>query len=70
MVLAKKKQKTAIVIFDAHSDLASSRSGFEITYSSWVFHLLKNLSGLAVFQVGLRESSFWGKKRSSEGQRR
>jgi|GEM_PF-187671 len=54
----RKDRKTAIIIFDAHSDLASSRSGFEITYSSWVSHLLEKLNNPAIFQIGLRESSF------------
>ncbi len=69
-LLARRRRniRTAVVVFDAHPDLASERLGVEISYTSWAYHLLKFLEDPAdLIQLGLRESSNlkrekkWGK---------
>lgn len=70
-LLLKKRHriKTAVIVFDAHSDLARERLGIEISYTSWAYHLIKFLNKPSdLIQVGLRESSDvgiekkWGEK--------
>jgi agmatinase len=59
-LLLKKRYgiKTAVIVFDAHSDLARERLGIEISYTSWAYHLIKFLNKPSdLIQIGLRESS-------------
>jgi agmatinase len=56
---AKKAQrkKVALIHFDAHTDLLSSRLGIDICFGSWVTHILDGLEkpGYAI-QLGIRST--------------
>ena len=59
--------KAAIVHFDAHTDLLSSRLGIDICFGSWAYQIIKYLqSPDLLVQVGIRASQYakshWEKK--------
>jgi agmatinase len=63
----KKKIKTAVIHFDAHTDLLESRLGVDVCFGTWTYHLLPFLeSPQHLIQMGIRSSgkpkSFWEKK--------
>lgn len=56
----KKKQnkKTAIIHFDAHTDLLSERLGIDVCFGSWAGNIIKELSDPSLLiQVGVRSSA-------------
>lgn len=62
----KKKQskKTAIIHFDAHTDLMSHRLGVDICFASWAYHMIELLEKPSdLLQYGIRSSGqnkqFW-----------
>lgn len=57
---AKKAQgkRCALIQFDAHTDIMTSRMGIPICFGSWTYHILKELpSEDCLVQVGIRSSS-------------
>ena len=61
---AKKKKgiKTAIIHFDAHTDLLVERLGIDLCFGSWCTHILEYLPAPKnLYQIGIRSS---GKKKS------
>ena len=67
-LLAKKdiKTKTAIIHFDAHTDLMDKRLGIDICFGSWAYHMIELLdSPDLLMQFGIRssgkEKSYWEK---------
>lgn len=55
----KKKQniKTAIIHFDAHTDLMQNRLGIDICFASWAYHMLEHLEKPShLIQLGIRSS--------------
>jgi agmatinase len=58
-IQAKKKQgkKVAIIHFDAHTDLMSSRLGIDICFGSWAYHMIELLDDPSLLQqFGIRSS--------------
>lgn len=60
----QQKIKTAIIHFDAHTDLMDKRLGIDICFASWAFHMLELLDRPSdLLQYGIRssgkEKSFW-----------
>lgn len=66
---AKKEQgkRTAIIHFDAHTDLMDQRLGVDICFASWAYHMIELLDRPSdLLQYGIRSSGqpkeFWTKK--------
>ena len=58
-------RRTAVVQFDAHTDLLDSRFGLDVTFGSWASHILPQLAHPSLLvQIGLRQSE----KRADEWQ--
>jgi len=54
--------KTAIIHFDAHTDLLDQRLGIDYCFGSWAYHILEDLPDPShLIQVGIRSS---GKEKS------
>lgn len=56
---SKKKQKikTAIIHFDAHTDLMQNRLGIDICFASWAYHMIEHLEDPKhLIQLGIRSS--------------
>ena len=56
---AKKKQniKTALIHFDAHTDLLDKRLGIDLCFGSWTYHILDDLpSPELAIQLGIRST--------------
>ncbi len=53
----REKVRTAVIHFDAHTDLLSQRLGIDLCFGSWTYHILKNLAHPSdVYQIGIRSS--------------
>lgn len=53
----KKNIKTAIIHFDAHTDLMNRRLGIDICFASWAYHMLELLEKPShLLQYGIRSS--------------
>lgn len=68
---SKKKQgiKTAIIHFDAHTDLMVKRLGIDICFASWAYHMIEHLDSPSdLIQLGIRSSGqnkeYWENKLS------
>lgn len=62
-----QKIKTAIIHFDAHTDLMDKRLGVDICFASWAYHMIELLDKPSdLLQYGIRSSGqpkeFWTKK--------
>lgn len=58
-LIEKKKQsiRTAIIHFDAHTDLMSKRLGIDICFGSWAYHMIELLDKPSdLMQFGIRSS--------------
>lgn len=54
----KKNQNTAVVHFDAHTDLSSQRLGVKYCFSTWAYHVNERLGkGQRMLQIGIRASA-------------
>ena len=70
ILLKKTKKKgvnTALIHFDAHTDLLESRMGIDLCFGSWTYHVLGCLtSPKHIIQLGIRSSAedrnFWENK--------
>ncbi len=65
-LIAKRQKniKTAIIHFDAHTDLMSERLGIDICFGSWAYHMIELLEKPShLIQLGIRSSGkdkeFW-----------
>lgn len=63
----KKNQHTAVVHFDAHTDLSPKRLGVKYCFSTWGYHVNQRLGqGQRLLQIGIRTSAnkkdFWESK--------
>jgi agmatinase len=61
------KKKSALIHFDAHTDLLDRRLGIDICFGTWAYHILKDLhSPDHLVQLGIRSSGktkiFWKSK--------
>lgn len=55
---AKKNQHTAVVHFDAHTDLSPQRLGVKYCFSTWAYHVNERLGqGQRLLQIGIRASA-------------
>lgn len=53
----KNLKEVAVLHFDAHTDLLSSRLGIDLCFGTWTFHILNSLySRSHILQVGIRSS--------------
>jgi agmatinase len=53
-----RNQKTAVIHFDAHTDLLDERMGIPVCFGSWASHILSELDHPSLLvQVGIRSSS-------------
>lgn len=53
----KQKKKSALLHFDAHTDLLDRRMGIDICFGTWTYQILKDLSSTDhIVQVGIRSS--------------
>lgn len=54
----KKNQHTALVHFDAHTDLSAHRLGVKYCFSTWAYHVNERLGrGQRMVQIGIRASA-------------
>ncbi|MFT6630309.1 MAG: agmatinase [Bacteriovoracaceae bacterium] len=67
-LISKKSRgiKTAIIHFDAHTDLMVKRLGIDICFGSWAYHMIEHLNSPAdLIQLGIRSSGqkkeYWEK---------
>lgn len=63
----KKNRDTAVVHFDAHTDLSAERLGVKYCFSTWAYHVNQRLGqGQRLLQIGIRASAnkkdFWESK--------
>jgi agmatinase len=68
-IRSRKKlgKKVAIIHFDAHTDLMSSRQGIDYCFATWAFHILEDLGNPKnLIQLGIRSSGqpkkYWEEK--------
>jgi agmatinase len=60
----KQKKKSALLHFDAHTDLLDKRLGIDLCFGTWTYQILKHLSSENhIVQIGIRSSGinkkFW-----------
>lgn len=60
--VSNKTKKVGVIHIDAHSDLSRERFGVSITYSSWLYALLRSNIVAAVVQLGLQEHTSEGER--------
>jgi agmatinase len=52
-----QKTRTAVIHFDAHTDLLNTRLGIDLCFGSWAFHILEELEKPSdLIQIGIRSS--------------
>ena len=53
----KQKKRTAILHFDAHTDLSVERLGIDLCFGTWAYHILEHLTKPSdLIQFGIRSS--------------
>lgn len=62
----RKKIKSAIIHFDAHTDLSVNRLGIDLCFGTWAFHILDDLDNRDhLIQIGIRSTAqtkeYWEK---------